>query len=78
MVALACVLLVAAGLLFQSAPAVAAIPPGFVPNVLVAPLYTPDEYTPEDGIALYGRLQASLLGQPFVLVGRARVARTAQ
>ena len=63
-VALTCVLLVAAGLLHQSARAVAAIPPGFVPDVLVAQLFTPpDTYRPEDGIALYERLRASLLGQ---------------
>ncbi len=65
-VALACLLLVAAGLLAQSARAVATIPPGFVPDVLVAQVYLPDEYTPEDGIALHRRLRAALLGHASV------------
>ena len=65
-VALACLLLVAAGLLAQSARAVARIPPGFVPEVLVTQVYIPDEYTAEDAITLQGRLRAALLGQASV------------
>ena len=66
-VALSCVLLVAAGLLVQSARAVASIPPGFVPDVLVTQLFTPtDRYTPEETNVFYERLRASLLDQTLV------------
>ena len=66
-VALSCVLLMAAGLLAQSARAVASRPPGFVPDVLVARLIMPpNQYTPTEGMALYERLRTGLLAQPLV------------
>jgi predicted permease len=66
-VALSCVLLIAAGLLLQSARAVATIRPGFVSNVLLAQLFTPsDQYTAREGVLLYRRLLASLMVQPNV------------
>ncbi len=66
-VTLSCVLLMAAGLLVQSARGVAGRPPGFVPNVLVARvIMPPDQYTPTEGMALYERLRTGLLAQPLV------------